>query len=214
MRNTARLVFAALAAALLLAAGVSTATARNFSLSSQTFRATFAELRFTAEGGISITCRVTMEGSYHSRTIAKVREALVGSVTAVSVAHPCNGGEGFAFNGVERTPNTLPWHLQYDSFEGTLPSSISGITQILSRFRFLIQVPFVCAASYGVETDRMFTKISMVGGVAQEVSPIAGRNTTTRSVTLSGICPNSGTMTGGGAITALNSTARITVTLI
>ncbi|MGN6189503.1 MAG: hypothetical protein ACTHOE_11425 [Conexibacter sp.] len=197
----------------LLAATVGAASARNFSFSSQTERIAFAELKFTG-GEITVSCRLTLEGSFHSRTTAKIREALVGAVTAVTGGHPCNGGEAFAFNGVERTPNTLPWHIQYDSFEGTLPSSISGITLILSRFRFLIQQPLICSASYGNETDKVFIRVNLASGVIQEGAPIAGRNTVTRVTTLSGICPATGTMTGGGAFTVLNSTNRVTVTLI
>ncbi|MGN6189502.1 MAG: hypothetical protein ACTHOE_11420 [Conexibacter sp.] len=206
-------IAAVVGAVAILAAALGAASARNFSFSNQTERVTFAELRFTS-GEIATTCRVTLEGSFHSRTTAKVREALVGAVTAVTVAHPCQGGEGFAFNGIERTPNTLPWHIQYDSFEGTLPTAISSITLILSRFRYLIQVPFICAASYGSETDRLFNSIRLTGGVITEAAPVGGRNTVTRVTTLSGICPASGTMTGTGSPTVLNGTARITVTLI
>ncbi|MGN6189501.1 MAG: hypothetical protein ACTHOE_11415 [Conexibacter sp.] len=203
----------ALLATVIFALSVQGTAARNFSFSSPTFRASFADFRF-AFGEIALSCRLTLEGAYHSRTIAKVREALIGVVTAVTVAHPCQGGELFAFNGVERTPNTLPWHLQYESFEGTLPSNIGSITQILSRFRFLMQIPLICAASYGSETDRVFTRLNLFGGIATTIEPIAGRNVSTRVTTLSGICPATVGGTGPGNVTVLNGTARITVTLI
>ncbi|MGN6189504.1 MAG: hypothetical protein ACTHOE_11430 [Conexibacter sp.] len=196
----------------ILAMAVGVASGRNFSLSNQTFRATFAEFRVVGVE-ISVTCRVTLEGSFHSRTIAKVREALIGAITAATAAHPCAGGEAFFFNGVEREPNTLPWHLQYDSFEGTLPSAISGVTLVLSRFRYLIQ-NFICAGAYGSETDRVFMRFHLVSGVLQEAMPISGRNSVTRVITLSGICPATTTLSGGGAYTALNSATRVTVTLI
>src|SRR5215218_2592066 len=127
MRTSVKLILTALAASLLLAAAVSTASAARLSTSNQNLRLTFTSLEF--EGSeITIRCQVTLEGSFHTRTIAKVAEALTGAVTkAIVKSETCTGGRGAAFNGVETyngttTPNTLPWHVQYKGFTGTLPN--------------------------------------------------------------------------------------------
>jgi hypothetical protein len=216
MRTQAKLGLAALTAAVLLAAAVGSASARSFEVNNQNIRITWASLEFNgSEFAEPVRCRVTLEGSFHTRTIAKVREALIGAITRATVAHPCiTGGEGFALNGVERTPNTLPWHVQYDSFEGTLPR-ISAITVILSRSSFLINNG-ICAGRYGNETDRIFGRTSVgAGGELGTITPIVGRNSATLVTRLSGIfCPGNGQLTGTGNVTQLNSASRITVRLI
>ena len=65
------------AAALLLAGLVATASARTFSVSNQTLRSQFREVNF-ALPFFTTRCQVTLEGSLHSRTIAKVMDSLIG----------------------------------------------------------------------------------------------------------------------------------------
>jgi hypothetical protein len=128
MRSYTTSLVLALAAAMLLAGGESTVSARNFSLSSRTFRTTWASLQFMSiDGRTNVRCAVTMEGSFHSSTIAKVVEALVGYVTRAIVKRPCVGGTVWALNGDANevlggnVSNTLPWHIKYDGFAGMLP---------------------------------------------------------------------------------------------
>jgi hypothetical protein len=110
----------ALAAVMVMALTVSLASARRFGLSNQTFRAIWTLLRFEIEGTATIECPVTLEGSFHSRTLSKVSGQLVGYVTRAFV----RGGLTECLNtgNVRANTETLPWHIQYNSFIGTLPS--------------------------------------------------------------------------------------------
>jgi hypothetical protein len=77
------------------------------------------------EGIASISCEVTLRFSLH-RSIAKVEGALAGFVTEIRVnTAGCNGGRARALT------ETLPWHIRYISFRGTLPNEVRGITLAL-----------------------------------------------------------------------------------
>ena len=91
--------------------------ARNFSISSSTFRQVYRSFEFESEGIETIRCPVTMEGSMHARTFAKVERALIGYINrAVSNEGACTGGGRLTF-----LPESLPWHLINRGFEGSLP---------------------------------------------------------------------------------------------
>jgi hypothetical protein len=147
MRNVKRLLHSTACLALTLA--VSDASARNLSVSTQSIRAAWAPMLFNGEGNFGVRCNVTLEGSFHSRTLPKVANTLVGLITRAAVARPCvAGGTAWAYNGSERNealgnttlPNSLPWHLTYESFAGTLPN-ITRVRFLLSGARFLIRAP-------------------------------------------------------------------------
>jgi hypothetical protein len=106
------------AAAALLASIASTAMARNLSLSSTTWRATYPRVNF--EGVGTTECPLTLEGSFYSRTITKTFWALIGHITSANLSR-CIRGSATILR------ETLPWHLIYVSFTGTLPS-ISAFT--------------------------------------------------------------------------------------
>jgi len=95
----------------------------------------------------AVRCDVTLEGSYHYRVLQKTPEALVGYVTGATVRRPCLGGEAWAFNGIERQgtttlANSLPWHVRYESFSGSLPN-ITAVGQRLIGARFLVEAEFL-----------------------------------------------------------------------
>jgi hypothetical protein len=130
-------LFAAIVVAVLLAVCVGTASANRLSFSTRNFRTTWTSLEFrTSEGTTTVRCAVTMEGSYHSATISKVAESLVGYITRVAVRRPCTGGTVWAMNGDANevlggnVRNTLPWHVLYDSFTGTLPNIRGAVFEI------------------------------------------------------------------------------------
>jgi hypothetical protein len=101
---------------LLLALAASSASAQRLSVSNRNIRMQFRPLRFTSrESEATIGCNLTLEGSFHSATIHKVRGALVGHVSRASVAS-C----GFGTAATILTAS-LPWHITYDSFLGRLP---------------------------------------------------------------------------------------------
>ena len=206
MRTSAKLGLTALMAALLLASAISTASARSLSVSNQNIRVMWSSLEFN--GGVIVRCRVTLEGSFHSRTIVKMARTLIGAITRATVDElDCTNGNGRPRN------ETLPWHITYEGFTGTLPN-ITSVFVLLSRLRFLLTVPGLCTGEYGIATDNITGRATLnAGREITELEPVAGRNRATlHSGTV--FCPGSGTFGGRGTVTLLGTTTRIRVTLI
>jgi hypothetical protein len=116
MRLSGTLMLAALAATLLLLVAVGSASARDLSLNEQRFSLRWASLTWNTAVG-SVRCPVTLRGSLHTRTFAKTSELLIGSITGATITSAsCTNGRATILTG------TLPWHLRYRSFTGTLPT--------------------------------------------------------------------------------------------
>jgi hypothetical protein len=123
-----KLLLASVAATMLLGALVSSASARNFEVSNQRIRAIFSEVNFHLLGGTT-ECHVTIEGSLHTRTMAKVIGSLIGYITRVDLGL-CPVGTATVLT------STLPWHVRYSGFQGVLPRITSIITHVIdSSFR-------------------------------------------------------------------------------
>jgi len=219
MRRSVKMSLTALAAAIMLTSVVSPTSARTFSKNNQNIRVTWASLEFAAEIA-TIRCRVTVEGSFHTRTVAKVARSLVGAVTRAIAAHPCTGGEAWADNGTEAeplgtAPNRLPSHITYEGFTGTLPN-ITSIQRLSTRFSFVIASGGFCTGRYGSGTDRVtVSAVREAGGGITSVAPVEGRNTVSLVTMLGGFaCPATARVRGTGTPTILNNTNRITITLI
>jgi len=217
MPSAARGAVLVLTAALLLATGI--ASAGRLSLSSQTMRATWARFEWVSEFG-TIRCPLTLEGSFHSRTIAKVARALIGAVTRAAFnQEACASGSMAAFNGSEsyngtRPANTLPWHLSYESFSGSLPI-ISSLNLLFSRFRFGLTLPAVFTCQYGTTTDNLSLRISSErAGALTELAWVAGSDQITLFRRDSGFCPGTWRFLTPAPVTELGTTARLTLTLI
>lgn len=209
MRTSAKLGLTALVAALLLSAAVSTASATRLSVSNQNIRATWARLEF-ASSLVTIRCPVTLEGSFHTRTIAKVARSLIGAITRVLIKREsCTNGEALP------KAESLPWHVTYESFTGTLPN-ITAVNLLLSRFRFLLTVSGLCTnGDYGNATDNITGRAAReVGGAITGLEPVEGRNVA-HLVAAREFCPPEGRLRGPeGAVMLLGTTTRITITLI
>ncbi len=222
MRISARLALAALAASVLLAAGVSTASAGRLSVSSQSFRVTWRTLEFITPESVLAQCPVTLEGSFHSRTFAKVARTLVGAITAGRTKREaCTNGIIAIFNGVESyngtvPQNSLPWHVTYESFAGTLPN-IDAVRFLLSRFLIGIRENVGwCTGRFGTTEDNITLSAAReAGGGITLLTPLEGRDIATLLRRDAGfVCPATGRIRGEGTFTVLASTARVTVTLI
>jgi len=220
MRTSIKLVSSALAAALLLAAAVATASATRLSVSNQNIRVTWTSLEKTSPGVVTVRCQMTLEGSFHTRTIAKVTRSLIGAITRAQVKQEsCTNGSVAPFNGVDRyngttTPNTLPWHLSYESFNGTLPT-ISAVNVLFNRWRFGLTVAGLCTGQYGAETDNITFAASLSSGAITSFTPVVGRNTLSLIRRDAGLaCPASELISGNGRVTLLGNTTLITITLI
>jgi hypothetical protein len=195
MRTCLVATFCAAIAAGLLALAVSTAVARTFSLDNQDFRWTFNNIEL-AMGELVTTCKLTLEGSLHSRTIAKVAGSLIGHVTSVRT--------GECAPAVTILTETLPWHVRYQSFSGRLPDT----TLVLVSVRFNLRQS-VCLLGTDLEfrvvrnpTSRELTAVvlpiqeaSLTGLFCPEVSAVLRSN-------------------GNGSSVKLVSPVRVTVTLI
>jgi hypothetical protein len=215
MRRHTKLLLTALTAAIVLASAVGTASARNLSISNQSFLTTWNPLTFSTEaegGGIRIECRVTLEGSFHYRTIPKILRHLIGYITSANVRRPCTGGEGFAETRDEGSTETLPWHITYEGFEGRLPA-IEGI-RLLLRPWFIIQNVFTGGRCR--YTGNVQGVVKLTRGVATAIVPDGTIPSTRWSG--GGLCPPSGFFSAGAEQSSislqLRPEVRITVTLI
>ncbi len=188
----------AVCAAAALAVLVSFASARNLSITSQTIKDTWSRLDFSGGFG-TVECAMTVEGSLHATTLAKVAEALVGYVTSAISSSPCNRG------GMTILRETLPWHITYVQFFGTLPN-VDGISYgyitLSARFR---------EPTFGIECLARSTREAP--SIARFNREAGGRIT---GVTMSGTIPCgsvSGTISGTGRVTNASGQS-VTVTLI
>lgn len=114
MHKRSKPIFAGLAAAMLMALAVDSASARNLSVNEQSIRAVWTPITFAA-GGNSARCNLTLEGSFHYRTLVKRESALAGFITRAIIT-TCTGASATVLTA------TLPWHLTYNGFTGTLPN--------------------------------------------------------------------------------------------
>ena len=196
----------ALAAALLLALSV-TASANRLSYSVKEFRIMWSTLSFSAEeGGVSITCPVTLEGSFLERTHQKVVGALSAKITSATVG-ACTEGHATILAATE------PWDVTYQSFTGTLPG-ITGVRYALLNAAFQVEpgLGIVCLA----RTSREWPA---AGEARRDTSGRITSLTTDSSLTIpttgSAECPRFGIFTGTGEVFVQgSSTTRVTLTLI
>jgi hypothetical protein len=149
MRTSVRLSVTALVAALLLASAIGTASAGRLSINEQFIRTTWSNFEF-ANSLVTVRCPITLEGSFHSRTIPKsVALLLIGAVTKIQIKNEsCTNAQVGA--------SMLPWHITYEGFTGTLPS-ITAIFPLLQRVLWELIRPLglVRTCRYGTATDRM-----------------------------------------------------------
>jgi hypothetical protein len=206
MRTRSKLLFAGLTAALVLSMGVTSASARNFSLSNHRFRATWANLHLTATS-TSIECPVTLEGSFTGTTIAKVPNSQVGSVSVGAVNNgACTGGHATI------NAEALPWRVNYTAFTGTLPT-ITGINLNLINAKFTVEngSQTCTTQTNSREPAKGIVQISggrVTGIRADEVAGIQLRGEFLCEIAGAGHFANTASVVG------LGTTAAITVTLI
>lgn len=190
-----KMLLAVVGATVLLAAMVGTASARQFRLSSTAATATFPRVEF--RGGLATTrCNVTLGARFHSTTLTKQLETLVGYITSAAVGG-CEVGSATVLT------NTLPWHIRYAGFSGTLPSISRISTKVVgSQFR-------ISEGLFGIECLATSTAESATTGTYNREA--GGRIT---SAEIGGSIPcNPGGITGSLRGTS-NSVTAITVTLI
>ena len=215
MRTHTKLTLAALTATLFMALAVNTASANRFSVSNQFFRVVWSPLNFIGEGSsVRVGCNVTVEGSFHSRTIVKTIGSLLGYVTRAIIG-------GCTENSATVLTATLPWHLTYEGFSSSrgLPA-IERIRLLLRHIAFVTQifgglVECLYADAGTNQSENAAGESLLTGGSANEVaSDPSIRIPFVRGSGLTENCPAKGGFTGTGNVTLLGATTRITVTLI
>jgi len=206
-----RFTLVALTATLLMGLAVSSATAGRLSLSNQRFRAVWSPLRFFGEGGIEaeIRCPVTLEGSFHSATIQKVLRSLIGYVTrAISGA-----GRACASGSATVLAETLPWHITYEGFSGTLPR-ITRIRLLLRRVAFIVEPGLSIRCLYRENGTAQAAGEAIVEAGGAITGLEADRTIRLPLFSGGGFCPTEGGFEGTGTVTLQGAATRITVRLI
>jgi hypothetical protein len=225
IRSSALLAGLAAAAvlALALAAG---ASARQFEINQQAIRAVWSgemsSMTFGLPIGVNVICPVTLEGSLHSRRLSKISGLLMGYITrAGTTKSSCNGGIMLFLTAEESEgePNTLPWHIRYQSFEGTLPA-ITGIHVLVVDMSFRLTVTLMGMSRRCLyrSTETMPASFiarinpangTVVGMVADETRPVP------RSAGQEAVCPETASLRGGTTnVTQLGTTTSLVVTLV
>jgi len=192
-----KLLLAVISAAVLLAGLTGSSTAGRISFSHQNLRGTWTRMNFTGGFG-TVECEVVVEGTLHTRTIAKTIGTLLGYVTAANVTRCARGGASVL-------RETLPWHVQYASFSGTLPNITGAGTNIINA-SWRIREP-----TFGVTClSRTNASTPLTGSWEINARVI-------ESITVGGTIPCgsfSGTISGTTATAGSQEGARVTVTLI
>ena len=157
------------------------------------------------------------------RTISAVRTQLnSGYVTEAAVPRPCNGGEAWILNGRERLPlgetttNTLPWHLQYDSFRGRLPTIEGGIRLALIGTAWRIRGTVLnidCVFGSTAESPSFAIANLGAGGAAESLRSDEESQVPLRE-RIAGSCPSSGSFAGTTSTLDNGTAERITIRLI
>ena len=202
MMGVGKAVLATVAATVLLGAVVGSASARNFSISTQFLSATFRRVTISTAFG-NIICEIVAEGSFHRRTTAKRVGSLVGYVTSAAF-----GASGCETGTATILRETLPWHIRYLGFAGTLPN-ISRIIANIVRSAVRVE-PGAGIRCLGVGTEANPTIVTFNREVVTSVV-----TTATVGGTVPTDCSVNGTFSSDAApIFLLGTTNRLTLTLI
>jgi hypothetical protein len=189
-------------ATVLLGVLVGAASAGRLSTSSQTLRASFASLEFAGAFGTT-RCAVTVEGSFHERTTTKVVDKLVGYITSVTLG-ACATGSATVLT------ETLPWHVRYSGFSGTLPNitaTQATIVGVATRIRETGGVGCLARTTVEEPATMRFTReasgaitAATLGGSVRSGAECFGAVATFAGVS--------------NSVTVANNSNRISVTLI
>ncbi len=221
MCTSLRLTVASLTAALLLATATGTASANRLLVSSTGFRIVWRPIAFEGvEVEVPVRCNITVEGTLHSTTLVKTSGALIGYVTRAMTPHPCNAFESelWIYNGTENplgqgvAATSLPWHVTYRAFAGTLPR----ITKVLVLFRgikfSMHSTTSGCLAVYGGPEESIVGEATVeAGGVITGFAFEMGNRIRRKEFTAG--CPAFATFRETGQVTQLGSATTITVRL-
>jgi hypothetical protein len=205
MRTHAKHVLAALVAALAFMIMTAGANARILEISNQGIRSVMENFTIVG-GGLIIRCPLTLEGSFHSRTLAKTQGLLVGFITRAAFQTPCEG------TTIRALTETLPWHIQYRGFTGNLPIiqrvqfNIIGFAFLINLFgnsclyRSTLEAPF--STAFVLEERGVIRRL-----VVEELVRI-------RLASGGFVCPSEMSLSGEGGLTLLGTVNPVRIVLI
>lgn len=205
MPNRTKLLLAGITATLLLSLAIETTSANRLRTSHRTFRLTWSLFIFNPS---SVECPLTLEGSFHSSTFAKVSGALYRHITRAFVYSPgCVGGRATVLQ------ETLPWHIRYRGFTGTLPV-ISGLNSDVVGMSIKAELPLfgiTCLVRTTAERPWTFREGVGAGGAITSISGLSEA-----SIPFAGACAPLGTASfvGSGRVTEQGTSATLTLSLI
>jgi hypothetical protein len=210
MGREGRLLLTLLVGAGALALGVATASAARLSVTNQSISITWSSFRFN-EGRAQ--CPVTLEGSLHARTMPKVQGQLVGYIMRGRTS-ACSVGSAVLLTPEDGQRSSLPWHIRYDSFTGTLPNIASVRWHIIGfSYRILKELELCLYASTAAHPALL--DLSREGGSGALTT---GRFFGTEGILLVAgniaVCEPSGLLGGSGSVTLQGSATRVTLSLI
>jgi hypothetical protein len=204
MKSTRRLLLASVLATVLLPSAM--ASASRLGLSANTFRIVSGE----GERPGFVICPLTLEGSFHSTTLLKVFRGLIGLITRAAMNEErCNGGSG------RYLAETLPWHLQYAGFAGTLPNISAIGTRVIGLGIVVTRLGVTCLYRTTDATPGILIWNRELGGAIRSIR--WGENERIPSTQVENeLCRTMTTNLIGTSeiVTELESTRLITVTLI
>jgi hypothetical protein len=212
MRLYSKLVVTAMVTTALFASLAAVASGRNFAASTRNIRVAFEPLSIISSINATTRCRVTLEGSFHCSTIAKVPGALIGYITRATSDLPNCRSSSFSIKGSVRQ-ETLPWHVRYVSFFGMLPRVQVAIALEEVGIR-LLEVPITGNCEYQ-ETIRAI--ISGPAGIPGNISEGPATILTEPGITIASetaMCPTARFESAFTPITVLGTTTNITLRLI
>lgn len=161
MGTHGRTALALIVATAALAATVTTASANRLSVSERTYRAIWSGMTLEYNGVTGIQCPLTLEGSFHSRTLIKGSGNLLGYVHRAAVS-ACRELPARVLT------ETLPWHVRYASFVGVLPNIVSIRTTLIG-FSFRIFEPLGLGCLFRSTAERPLAIVwGRLGGIALE----------------------------------------------
>ena len=195
-----KLLLATIGATVLLGALVSSASARNASVSNVSLRSTFRAVTFEGAFG-RIVCEVLLEGSLHNRTFAKRVGSLIGYITQ-AILRPCATGTATILR------ETLPWHVRYAGFSGTLPN-ITSITIHVINSSFRVREPFATCLARSTEARPAVGTFNRDPGTRRITSAEIGGTVPTDCFGQEGSFRSD-----RGTVSLVGNTTAITVTLI
>lgn len=198
-----------LAIACVLALGVATAPAGRLSVTNQNFSVTWSGLRFNEGRAV---CPVTLEGSFHARTITKTSAAQIGYIQRARTS-ACSVGTAVFLSVEDGQTSTLPWPIRYDSFTGTLPA-IGSVRWHLVGFSYRIVKEFETCLYVSTTARPALLDVTREERGALTTGRFFGTEAIPLFAGNIGVCEQSGLLGAGGAVTLQGSSTRVTLTLI